>query len=282
MATKDNFFQTSDGVWLYYEVTGEGRPILFLPGFGESVTMWRHSVPVLSQNHKVICLDLRGHGNSMMVCGSNTQERMAQDIRELIDFLELKDVLLIGHSLGGSVVASYAELQNQHALRGMILVDASLHPFGNAEWNHQKDRGYNIEYWYKRMGPYMYQPLEFAQAYKFSLPAALEPEDAQLLYESLLKLPPWIGVEYQLGSYFTDNMTPLAKRTIPVATFVSYSDYYDFWDSGHEAVKRMTNSPLALCYEFTEAQHHLFPILEYQKFNSCILDFEEKIDSLNR
>ena len=39
MATKDNFFQTSDGLWLYYEVTGEGRPIVLIPGFGEALTI---------------------------------------------------------------------------------------------------------------------------------------------------------------------------------------------------------------------------------------------------
>ena len=80
MATKDNFFQTSDGLWLYYEMHGSGKPILLLPGFGESLKMWRHSVPVLSEGHQVICLDLRGHGRSMKVPGGNRQVRMAQDL----------------------------------------------------------------------------------------------------------------------------------------------------------------------------------------------------------
>ena len=54
MATKDNFFQTSDGLWLYYEVTGEGRPIVLIPGFGEALTMWKYAVPVLSQRFQVV------------------------------------------------------------------------------------------------------------------------------------------------------------------------------------------------------------------------------------
>lgn len=109
MATKDNFFQTSDGLWLYYEVTGEGRPIVLIPGFGEALTMWKYAVPVLSQRFQVVCLDPRGHGRSMKVAGNNRQKRMAQDIRELIDHLGLEDVLLVGHSLGGAIVATYAE-----------------------------------------------------------------------------------------------------------------------------------------------------------------------------
>ena len=106
MATKDNFFQTSDGLWLYYEVTGEGRPIVLIPGFGEALTMWQYAVPVLSQRFQVVCLDPRGHGRSMKAAGNNRQKRMAQDIRELIDHLGLEDVLLVGHSLGGAIVAT--------------------------------------------------------------------------------------------------------------------------------------------------------------------------------
>ena len=106
MATKDNFFQTSDGLWLYYEVTGKGRPIILIPGFGEALTMWKYAVPVLSQRFQVVCLDPLGHGRSMKAAGNNRQKRMAQDIRELIDHLGLEDVLLVGHSLGGAIVAT--------------------------------------------------------------------------------------------------------------------------------------------------------------------------------
>ncbi len=278
MAGKDNFFQTSDGLWLYYEVTGEGDPILLLPGFGEASTMWYRTVPVLAKNHKVICLDLRGHGLSMKVAGNNRQVRMAQDIRELIDYLNLDQVLLIGHSLGGAVAATYAHTQKEYRLKGLILVDASLYAFSDADWNQHKGRNYNMEGWMRRMLPYITDPLGYAEKGRKNSP--LSPEDADMMYESMLQIPPWVGIEYHLDTYFTDNMTPLANRTIPVATFVSHSAYHDAWESGHEAVKRMKRSPLACCYEFTECENHLFPILESAKFNQCILDFEEKINAL--
>ncbi len=278
MADKNNFFRTSDGVWLYYETSGKGRPLLFLPGFGESVTMWRHSVPVLEKQYQVICLDLRGHGRSMKVAGGNRQERMAQDIREFIDFLQLKDVLLIGHSLGGAVAASYARIYEEYGLRGMILADASLYAFSDEPWNHHKGRGFNIDGWYQRMMPYLTDPVGYAAKQRETSP--LSSEDADLMQESMLQIPPWVGAEYHLDTYFTDNMTPLEERRIPVATFVSHSSYHDAWESGHEAVRRMIHSPLAVCYEFTECNHHLFPILEADKFNACILDFDRRIEKL--
>ncbi|MBQ4490464.1 MAG: alpha/beta hydrolase [Pyramidobacter sp.] len=278
MATKDNFFQTSDGLWLYYEVHGEGRPIVMLPGFGEALTMWHHNVPQLSENHKVVCLDLRGHGRSMKVAGGNRQVRMAQDVRELIDHLGLKDVLLVGHSLGGAVAATYADKQKEYALRGLVLVDASLYAFSDEEWNEHGQNHFNIDGWYERMLPYITDPVGYAKKSRGN--PLFSPEDDEILYLSKLQLPPFVGVEYHLDTYFTDNMTPLADRTIPVATFVSHSAYHNAWRSGHEAVERMKKSPLALCYEFTKTNNHFFPILEWEKFNECLLDFEKKIDAL--
>lgn len=278
MATKDNFFQTSDGLWLYYESIGKGSPILLLPGFGESTTMWRRNVPALSSSHQVISLDLRGHGRSMKVSGGNRQIRMAQDVKELIDHLNLNNVLLVGHSLGGAVAATYAHTQDQYRLRGLVLADASLFAFSDEAWNHHKARGYNIDGWFDRMLPYINDPAAYAANARKNSP--LDPQDADNQQESLLQIPPWVGIEYHLDTYFTDNMTPLADRTIPTATFVSHSSYHDAWESGHEAVRRMVKSPLALCYEFTQCGHHLFPILEADKFNECILDFDARIDRL--
>ena len=279
LATKENFFQTSDGVWLYYEVTGEGRPIVLIPGFGEALTMWKYSVPVLSKQFQVVCLDPRGHGRSMKVAGSNRQLRMAQDIRELIDHLGLEDVLLVGHSLGGAIVATYAESQQQYALRGLVLADASLFAFSDEDWNEHKANHYNIDGWVSRMMPYWTDPIAYAEKARANSP--LSPEDAEMMYQASLQIPPFVGLEYHLDTYFTDNMTPLKNRTIPVATFVAHSGYHNAWRSGHEAIERLVNSPLAVCYEFG-CNNHFFPILEADRFNECLLDFSDKIDALKK
>lgn len=274
---KEFFFKTSDGLWLYFEKVGTGPVILLIPGFGEATTMWRNSVDVLAETHTVVSLDIRGHGRSMKVAGNNRQERMSRDIKELIDHLGLEDVLLVGHSLGGALVASYAELQSEHRLRGMALVDASLHAFSSEDWNDHKARDYNLDGWNKRMQSYLADPIAYAERRR-SLD--ISPKDADALVESMLQLPPFVGMEYHLDTYFTDNMTPLKNRTIPFATFVTRSAYHNAWKSGHEAVKRGVNSPLVECYEFTESNNHFFPIMEAEKFNNYLLDFSRRIEDL--
>ncbi len=278
MATKDNFFKTSDELYIYYEVHGEGKPIVFLPGFKMSTLFWRHSVEALKDKYKIVLMDLRGHGRSMKVAGNNKQKRAALDVKELIDHLGLSDVLLVGHSLGGATAATYANITNEYKLRGLVMVDATMHGFSDEEWNHHGGNHYNIDGWLKKHIPYM---TDFAGSSKIKNPKLSE-EDAKNFETSSLQLPPWVGLEYHYDTYMTDNMTPMKDRTIPVATFVTHSNYHDAWESGHEAVKRAVNSPLAICYEYTESGMHAFPVIEKEKFNADLLDFDKKIEELKK
>ena len=95
----------------------------------------------------------------------------------------------------------------------MILVDATLFGFSDAEWNHHKANHYNIDGWLQRMMPYWTDPVAYAEKARKNSP--LSPEDAEMMYQSSLQIPPFVGLEYHLDTYFTDNMTPLRNRTIP-------------------------------------------------------------------
>ena len=57
-------FRTNDGVEIYYEVRGEGRPLLMLPGWTCSTKFWKKNVEELAKSCKVITMDLRAHGES--------------------------------------------------------------------------------------------------------------------------------------------------------------------------------------------------------------------------
>ena len=279
MATKENFFRTSDGLYLYFEDTGgDRRPLILIPGFACSTRTFHRNIPVLAEHYRVITMDPRGHGRSMKVAGNNRLDRMAQDIKELIDYLDLKNVILIGHSLGGSQVAHYAEKCGEYKLSGIILADASLYAFGEAEWNQHQANHYNIDGWLQRVGVYMNSPETYAEnVYKNN--TAMEEIDREIFRDSTRALPPFCGAEFHLDTYHTDNMTPLANRTIPVGIMVTRSGYHNAWESGHEAVKRLVHSPLPVLYEFFGG-NHMFPVLEAQRFNECILDFAAQVDRL--
>lgn len=122
----DNFFTTSDGVEIYYEVVGTGEPILFVHGGGVDSNCWRTTFEsTLKDSHQLIRVDLRSNGKSSHSL-ELSPERNALDIKELIDHLNLEDVLLVGHSMGGALSSAYAEETDDYKLRGIILVDAAL------------------------------------------------------------------------------------------------------------------------------------------------------------
>lgn len=281
MATRDNFFQTSDGVWLYYEVQGEGKPLIIVPGFAGTTRYFKDHMNAWSEKYKVVCFDPRSHGRSMKVAGSMRIERMAKDIRELIDYLDLQDVVLMGHSLGGAQVAHYVNHEDAYRLRAAGLIDATLYGFSDAEWNEHKCRGFNMDAWLQRMTPYMTNPKAYWEKGMSSLKGKLSEEEYNATIASLCALPPWAGVEMHLSVYHTDNFTPLKECTIPMAFFTAHSAYHNAWRSHHEAMNIMEHSPLKVMYEFFSNDHG-FPSSEKDKFINCVFDFMKKLEDYER
>src|SRR5215207_8662945 len=92
-----------NGINLYYETYGVGRPLILLHGGLGSGEMFGPIVPRLSEAHQVIAVDLQGHGRTADVDRPMSLETMADDMAALIGHLELGRVDLIGYSLGGGV-----------------------------------------------------------------------------------------------------------------------------------------------------------------------------------
>ena len=99
----------SGGVRLYYEVWGKGRPVLFLHGRGMSHEVWQNQVHALQDEFRLITLDLRGHGDSEKVAGQYTHDAYAEDLREVILRLKLRNLCLVGMSTGSLIILKYAQ-----------------------------------------------------------------------------------------------------------------------------------------------------------------------------
>src|SRR3954451_14996 len=92
----------STGGDLYFEVHGNGEPVVFIPGTGFSGNVWDESqVPTLSKRFTVITFDPRGCGRSGKPTGVYSIEQMACDVAALLDHLSLPSAHIIGHSMGG-------------------------------------------------------------------------------------------------------------------------------------------------------------------------------------
>jgi pimeloyl-ACP methyl ester carboxylesterase len=110
------------GIDLYYEVHGEGDPVVLVPATGFSCDVWKepYQLPALAENHKVIIFDQRGTGRSTHYAGVYTIEQMAQDVIALLEFLEVGPAHLVGHSMGGRIGLSIA-LDSPGSLKSLVL-----------------------------------------------------------------------------------------------------------------------------------------------------------------
>ncbi|MHA1915420.1 MAG: alpha/beta fold hydrolase [Promethearchaeota archaeon] len=93
-----------DGVNLYYEIHGDGFPLLMIQGLSENVYWWDPPmIEVLSKQFKIVLFDNRGVGRSDSLEGEVTIETMAADAVGLLDALDIKQAHILGHSMGGMI-----------------------------------------------------------------------------------------------------------------------------------------------------------------------------------
>ena len=111
------------GASLYYEVTGAGSPVVLLHGVNLDHHVWDAQVAPLAHAHTVVRYDLRGAGRDGV--GYRIRPRHAEDLKALLDHLELVRVSLLGLSLGAGVAIDFA-IAYPSTVRALILVSPSL------------------------------------------------------------------------------------------------------------------------------------------------------------
>lgn len=105
----DGAVASADGVRIRYHAEGRGEPALvFVHGWSCNRSYWQAQVPHFARGHRVVALDLAGHGDSGRDRKSWTIPAFAEDVRAVVLALELPRVVLVGHSMGGPVIVEAA------------------------------------------------------------------------------------------------------------------------------------------------------------------------------
>lgn len=119
-------FVVADGVRLYFEDRGEGRPVMLLHGFAGSTETMADVASALSRRHRVVSLDLIGHGrsDSPQVEEQCTMAAVVGQVRDAVETLGLVPVDLVGYSMGGRVALSIA-VSHPGLLASVAVVGAS-------------------------------------------------------------------------------------------------------------------------------------------------------------
>ncbi|MGH9894081.1 MAG: alpha/beta fold hydrolase, partial [bacterium] len=116
--------RSADGVPIAYEARGQGSTTLvFVHGWTCNRTYWRHQLDALGRDYRVIALDLAGHGASGKSRLAWSIPNFAKDVAAVIQAVDARNVILIGHSLGGPVAVEAGLLLPERVI-GVIGVDA--------------------------------------------------------------------------------------------------------------------------------------------------------------
>jgi len=137
-----------NNIELYYEVHGQGYPVVFTHGFAGTVNMWQPQVPVLSREYRFVIYDARGHGQSESPTSLDqySADIVVEDLFQLLGTLGIEKAVVGGLSMGGYESLRFY-LRHPQTVAALILMDTGpgyRNPARREEWNRQQEERANL------------------------------------------------------------------------------------------------------------------------------------------
>lgn len=195
-----------NGIKVYYEVYGEGRPIVLLHGAFMTInTNWGELIPELSKTRKVIAIELQGHGHTSFSDRKLSYATLASDVEGIMDYLKIDSADVVGYSFGGTVAYQFA-IQSPKRLRKLMIISSTY-----------KSTGWLpiINSAFKTMKPELFTNSPMETAYKAVAP------DTTKWTKFLEQMIAYAGMPFNLGD------SNISKITAPVLIIAGDNDGLD-------------------------------------------------------
>lgn len=224
----ENQVRSFDGVKISYDVQGKGEPVLvFVHGWSCSREYWKEQVAHFAKKHKVVTIDLAGHGQSGLSRRDYTIEAFGKDVVTVTEKLDLKRMILVGHSIGGLVVAEAAR-----KMPGRVVCVVGADEF------HDIEKGFSEE---DVKGLIVMIEPDFVKGTQIFVrgmfPPGANPELVEWVANDMSSANPEIGINIfrNFGNY--DLKSAVQEIEVPV-----YSISSDFWPMNLEGNKKCVKS----------------------------------------
>ncbi|WP_051237112.1 alpha/beta fold hydrolase [Paenibacillus pinihumi] len=272
-----HYIKMEDNAKLYVEDIGSGTPLIFMHGWPLNHKMFEYQFTMLSRRgYRCIGIDQRGFGRSDAPASGYSYDRMADDLRTVIDHLDLQDAVLIGFSVGGAISIRYMARHHAHRISKLALIGAAApvftqrldYPYGmtNKEMNDQiqaviTDRPKMLRDFGKQF-----------LAHKANLFNAVSNDFTDWLHQLGLEASAWGTVRVAESLRDEDLRTDLEHIRCSVTIFQGLQDKICPPDFGQLLVKAIPKSTLV---QFEDSGHGIM-FDEPQKFNDELISFLEK------
>lgn len=132
------FITANDGTKIHVTEKGKGHPVILLAGGGFSSKIFKTPFELLAKNFRVIAVDMRAHGKSQRVNHGLRLSRLAMDLKNVIEAMQLNRFSLMGHSLGCSIIYSFLDLFTGKQVEQLVLIDEAPVLTANPLWTQEK------------------------------------------------------------------------------------------------------------------------------------------------
>jgi len=267
------YIEVEPNVRLHITDAGEGRPIVLIHGWPLSDEMYEYQYnDLIKNNFRVIGITLRGFGKSDKPYSSYDYNIHVGDIRKVLNKLDIKDAVLGGFSMGGSIAIRFASIDNGVHISKLALFGAAA-PI----WTQRDDFPYNlpksavddlIELNYKDRPKLISNFAKILSATETSLNEGI----GNWLNGICLSASSYATVQCLIALRDTDLRNDLAKITIPTVIMHGKKDKICSFDLAEQMMGRIVNSHIIA---FENSGHSLF-LEETTKFNSELIKFAKK------
>jgi pimeloyl-ACP methyl ester carboxylesterase len=128
--SSDSGYAPVNGIKVYYEVYGEGKPVVLLHGAFMTIEMnWGQLIPELAKTRKVIAIELQGHGHTQFSDRKLSHATLASDVEGVMNHLKIDSADIVGYSFGGSVAYQFA-IQSPRRLRKLVIISSTYKSSG--------------------------------------------------------------------------------------------------------------------------------------------------------
>jgi pimeloyl-ACP methyl ester carboxylesterase len=118
-------YAPANGTKIYYEVYGEGMPVILLHGAFYTIDLnWSQLIPELSKTRKVIAIEMQGHGHTPYSDRKLSITNLASDVEKVMDYLKIDSADVAGYSMGGSIAYEFA-VQSPERLRKLVIISST-------------------------------------------------------------------------------------------------------------------------------------------------------------
>ncbi len=201
-----------------YTSQGTGNVVVLLHGFLENISMWQEIIPHIAKKHRVICIDLLGHGSTGNLGYIHTMKEQAKMVKFVLNHLKLRKYIFIGHSMGGYISLAFAELFPKN-IKKLCLMNSSAQPDDN-EKRKNRDRAIRAV----KHSPKTFVKLAIPNLFSEANKTKFTVEIKQITQEAL-KISPQGIIAAMEGMKIRKNRTILLKTSnFPILMIISKQD----------------------------------------------------------